>query len=291
MTRRTDEPRIMEAAACRRRAENERREAAERLTLAPPPWYQLRNARAFRRSRVQAWIALRGTMHEIYTSEAALAASGAGADPDEWGVLSCAPGMRLEHTLEAAIYRRAQHAEFSDAAARVLPAVGPARAAAVLVDERPDGIERAVLSLVEQAPESLRRQLIDHLPARVRPIPRTVDELDHHGGGYTRSVTESESGIQLHDIVMGPAEGRGFGTSLLQELCRYADRRGLPITCTMVVSFPRGVLDAPQDEIDAKTRHNERRLAGWYHRHGFRADKDVDEWTSFTALRREPATL
>ncbi|WP_141387757.1 GNAT family N-acetyltransferase [Microbacterium maritypicum] len=98
-------------------------------------------------------------------------------------------------------------------------------------------------------------------------------------------MTASESKIRLHDIVMGPLRGRGFGTSLLQELCRYADSRSLPITCSMVVDSPFGL---PPEEFDAKLRSDERRLAAWYHRHGFRADKPLDEWVSHTRLRREP---
>lgn len=203
-------------------------------------------------------------------------------------MFSIAPGVSLESTLDRIAAGRHEDAELATGAANVRPLLAPARAATVLGDDGArTGIESAVSALVAQAPRGLARDLIDHLPARARPLPPRAEDLVHYGK-YKLLVTESASQIHLDDIVMGPVRGRGFGSSLLQELCRYADHRSLPVVCTMVTDAPHLARDASSEEYDGTRRAAERRLAGWYHRHGFRSDRPVDEWRSFAQLRREP---
>jgi hypothetical protein len=116
-------------------------------------------------------------------------------------------------------------------------------------------------------------------------LPRRVEDLDHHGS-YTLSVTEDSSKIRLHDIVMGPVRGRGFGTSLLQELCRSADHRSLPIVCEVVVDSPSGLpLKNSRQSAEAMSADSRR----GHHRHGFRTEKPLDDWRSHTKLHREPS--
>lgn len=277
---------VLQAVHHLQQAEAERSEARDVLARMAPPWYHLRSALAYRRAVTDATATFVRAHAEIRQYERSLALHSAGADPDEWGVFSLAPGISLEDTLAQLAAARHGHETLVAGAAAVLILMAPARAAAVLGDVLPrTEIERAVSALVTQAPTKLARELIDHLPARARPLPLRIEDLDHHGT-YNLSVTESRSKIRLHDIVIGPARGRGFGTSLLQELCRYADHRSLPIVCTMVVDSAFGL---PDKEFDAQRLSDERRLAAWYHRHGFRADKPLNEWKSFTRLRREPA--
>lgn len=262
--------------------------ARDVLARPAPPWFHFRSALAYRRAVANAQVTFIRSCAELQRHEHSLAYHGAGADPDEWGVFSLAPGMILEDTLRRFAAGRHEYPALTTAAAEVLALVAPARAAAVLGNVLPRmEIERSVSTLVTLAPSKVARDFVDHLPARARPLPKRIEDLDHHGS-YTLSVTESESKIRLHDIVMGPARGRGFGTSLLQELCRYADDRSLPIVCTMVVDRPFLAPGASSEEYEAERRIAERRLAGWYHRHGFRADKPLEEWGSFTHLRREP---
>ncbi len=280
----------VEAAVGLQRAHTDRDHALEVLELPSPPRHRLRAMLAHRRSRALAWEVLRNARHDIRMHTGALEHAGAGAIAGEWGVLSVARDVSLEETLDRAIARHGDEEQFTRAAAAIRSRLAAVRAAAVLQDtSATPTLERAVLSLAVLSPLETKRQLIDHLPARARPLPRSVDELDHHGS-YTRSVTENASRIRLHDMVVGPAwgQGAGFGTSLLSELCRYADHRGLPIVCEMVTNYPRIDPGASRAEFDAQRRTDERRLAGWYHRHGFRASKDVDEWRSFTELRRDP---
>lgn len=268
-------------------AEAARRDAVAVLERTPPPWYRFTAVRAFRRERMGAWIAARRAAHVIRAHSTSLELHGAGADPAVWGVLSIAPGMRLELTLERVIHR-GEAPELADAAADLLHRLPTVRAAAALGDRAAvEDVEGVVLRIASDVPAPLARELVDHLPARVRPLPRRVDELEHHGT-YKLMVTENDSEIWLHDIVVGHAQGSGFGTSLLQQLCWYADHRGLPIAGTMVSDFPRIGSDTSDEEVAAARRQNDRRLAGWYHRHGFRGPGSVDDWRSFTTLRREP---
>lgn len=280
--------RAVDAAARLQRAHAEQAEAQAVLKRISPPWYQLRAARAHRRAAAEASAASRRARAELWQLEFTLPTLGAGADPGEWGVFSIAPGVSLESTLDRLAAGRHEDAELATGAANVRPLLAPARAATVLGDDGArTGIESAVSALVAQAPRGLARDLIDHLPARARPLPPRAEDLVHYGK-YKLLVTESASQIHLDDIVMGPVRGRGFGSSLLQELCRYADHRSLPVVCTMVTDAPHLARDASSEGYDGTRRAAERRLAGWYHRHGFRSDRPVDEWRSFAQLRREP---
>lgn len=284
-----DDPRIVAAAAGLRRARVELGQALDVLNQDPPPRYRLRSLWMYRRNQDRAWATARDAKNEIWLQTCTLENNGAGADIAEWGVLSVAGSMQLERTLER-LAARNEDPKFAGAVSEALSQMPSVRAASVLGDHTAlQTFELSVLELVARAPDDVARQLANHLPARVRPLPGKVSELDHHRS-YTLSVTENTSRIRLHDIVMGAGtQGHGFGTSLLQELCRYADSRGLPIVCEMVAGYPRIGHQASREEFDAQRRTDEIRLAGWYHRHGFRAEKPVDEWTSFTALRREPA--
>lgn len=282
-----DDAWVLQAAVGLQEARAERSAARDVLARTAPPWYHLRSVRAHRRADTAAARTFVRAHAEIQQHERSLAYHGAGTDPDEWGVFSLAPGISLEHTLRRPSMGRPEHPP-SAAAGALLVQLPSARAAAVLGNVLPRiEIGRAVSALAAQAPVETLRDLVDHLPARARPLPRRVEDLDHHGT-YTFSVTESESKIRLHDIVMGPVRGRGFGTSLLQELCRYADHRSLPIVCTMVIDRPFLAPGTSPEEYDAERSSAEHRLAAWYHRHGFRAGKPLDEWKSFTRLRREP---
>lgn len=276
------------AALGRQRAQAEQREAQAILDRIPPPWYRVAAARAHRRAADEARVTFERARYEIGEHENALAHLGAGADPDEWGVFSLAPGVSLEATLARLEAGRYENADLAGAAAALRPLVAPARASTVLGDAAArKEIERAVAALAARAPRRLVRDLIDHLPARERPLPARAEDLAHYGR-YKLLVTESASKIRLDDIVMGSVRGRGFGSSLLQELCRYADHRSLPIVCTMMTDYPDLPRDASPEEYKAAQRTAERRLAGWYHRHGFRSSRPVDEWKSRTDLRREP---
>lgn len=276
------------AALGRQRAQAEQREAQAILGRIPPPWYRVAAARAHRRAADEARVTFERARYEIGEHENALAHLGAGADPAEWGVFSLAPGVSLEATLARLEAGQHGNADLAAAAAALRPLVAPARASTVLGDTAArKEIERAVAALAAQAPRRLVRELIDHLPARERPLPARAEDLAHYGR-YKLLVTEGASEIRLVDIVMGSVRGRGFGSSLLQELCRYADHRSLPIVCTMMTDYPDLPRDSSREEHEAAQRTAERRLAGWYHRHGFRCARPVDEWKSHTNLRREP---
>ena len=242
------------AALGRQRAQAEQREAQAILDRIPPPWYRVAAARAHRRAADEARVTFERARYEIGEHENALAHLGAGADPDEWGVFSLAPGVSLEATLARLEAGRYENADLAGAAAALRPLVAPARASTVLGDAAArKEIERAVAALAARARRRLVRELIDHLPARERPLPARAEDLAHYGR-YKLLVTESASKIRLDDIVMVSVRGRGFGSSLLQELCRYADHRSLPIVCTMMTDYPDLPRDASPEEYKAAQR-------------------------------------
>lgn len=86
---------VLRAAVGLQEARAERSAARDVLARTAPPWYHLRSARAHRRAETAAARSFIRANAEIQQHERSLEYHGAGADPDEWGVFSLAPGITL----------------------------------------------------------------------------------------------------------------------------------------------------------------------------------------------------
>ena len=247
--------------------------AARVVRESPPPWFRPILYIDHARRSEQAHRALRQSDSDAQMAGAALAHSCAGAG-HRWGLLSGGgEGFDLRN-LEWALGVVGR----SDPACRdVADALPLVRA---LVELGRDTGEFWRLELIVEGLTSQYPLLRDFLSTERRQAPRSVQDLDRRTLLITLSVTEreadwdaAEARIVLHDIVCTP-RGAGIGTAALDELCRYADRRSLPIVATFV---PNRDLD------DAGVT----RLAAWYHRFGFDQDgRPPREWTPVGQMRR-----
>lgn len=112
--------------------------------------------------------------------------------------------------------------------------------------------------------ERAKQDFINPAAAELREWVKDVSRK-HPGYRLAFYPVSEEEGIHLHAIeAYDPnLRGTGGGSAILKDLCRFADKRGLPIELE-----PSEVLggDLP-------------RLHRWYHRHGFRPiDKDGFTW-------------
>jgi GNAT superfamily N-acetyltransferase len=145
---------------------------------------------------------------------------------------------------------------------------------------------------------TVRRRLLDHLPAEHRPLARSVGELDRSVPDAGEAVTAAcvsvtapltdDRPLALHDLVVHPElRGRGAGTAALRELLALADHARMPVVAEFMPSGddalrdPSGQPDPPADLLAATTR--------WYHRYGFRVgDQPPECWQFRARMRREP---
>lgn len=225
---------------------------------------QTRSHHAAWKAFVSATIAGRHARNQVLNL-----AAGAGSS---WGLLSALP--RSPHTVEDLLITI-----IDDRAEELRDSLVLVRAQVEL------GIGGNALTRAEEAAAALAEEhpvLHDFLPVHARPAISSANDLERSTDLITFLVTEREADwdapyqhIRLHDIV-SRVQGGGLGTAALLELCAYADRQRLPITADFVPGF------------DASAAHI-RRLARWYHRHGFRqADRTPEEWKSTNEIRREP---
>lgn len=226
-----------------------------------------------------------------------------GAEPLRWGVLSggnldrgwrqC---VRLEDTLrDIAIKAKeaARHQDLGLKVDRILKILPAARVRAELGQDRGNiaAIEAQLLELIREPDlgNTDARALVEHLPGRLRPLPESLDALsrgqppvtlylDLYGPEAPTFVTYSKNPyIRLADIVIAPElRGKGLGSAVMMELCRYADHHGLPI---------QGEINPGAGSTDEALSA----LARWYFRHGFRQGEDAPEhWKYNGTIRREP---
>lgn len=207
----------------------------------------------------------------------AMASSGAGAG-ERWGVLSgVADGWRT-YNLEWALPEVGR----GDARCEAVTARLPLARAMTELGREPHRLAELVGDVAALAAEY--PLLRDFLPASDRPPVSTVRDLDRRTPLIKLSVTETEGDwgersphIALHDVVSAH-RGRGVGTEAIAELCRYADRRSLPIVGRFVPDSNAG----PEGTL---------RLARWYCRFGFeQADRPAELWKPLAEMRREPRT-
>lgn len=222
-----------------------------------------------------------------------------GADPREWGVLSGGQleGRRggngrflLEDTLQTLTWPSDSTPEAAGQARRILSALPNARAHAELGDDSAvSGIENLVLSLAESSgiKPRQRRRLLDHLPARRRPLPDCLEALergqppvtlflDLEGVDMPHSHPNGPK-IRLHDIVVdNRLQGKGLGTAALTELCMYADLHSLSIEGTLQPGA------GASDETLAG-------VSKWYARLGFtQSDREPHLWRRGGIIHRAP---
>lgn len=222
-----------------------------------------------------------------------------GADPHKWDVLSGgrfgSQGMGsgsfiLEDTLKDLTWTDEITTETMSQARHILVALPKARAQAELGhDDAVTNIGTRLLALSENPDlgQRQRRQLLEHLPAHLRPIPESLSSLERgqypvtlfirlKGPNDPHSYAETP-GIELEDIVVARwLRGKGLGTAALSELCRYADIHGLPI---------RGILEPGPDEPSETVAT----VARWYARMDFtQGDREPHQWRRGHTIRRSP---
>ncbi|WP_377652251.1 hypothetical protein [Paenarthrobacter sp. YIM B13468] len=222
-----------------------------------------------------------------------------GADPHVWGVLSGGQlsGRRggngsfvLEDTLQTLTWPSESTPATASQAHHILAVLPAARAQAELGDHSTvPGIENLVLTLAEHPDlkPHQRRRLLDHLPARSRPIPDSQDSLERGQPPVTLYVDvkgpeealsyASTPRIRLADIVVADGlQGKGLGTAALTELCMYADRHGLPIEGTLQPG-------------EGKSEETVAAMSRWYARLGFtQRDREPHQWTRGGTIHRAP---
>lgn len=279
------------AARYLQRAQEAVRDASVVLNEPVPPLYRL-----FERRRQQR--SVRDAHRQLVISKDAEADAcrqlvhlAAGADEAEWGVFNVA-WQPLEDTLRQLKYVSDIDEQLVAFAEDLRDRLASARAATALGDQRGrKSVEDAVAALARNVPESLRQELTDHLPVRLRPVATTIREVERFPAAYTLSLSEQYGVITIHDVAVHIGAGHGFGTSLLQEVCRYADSIVAPIECEMVPTSSIVPIPNPDEATIAKREVDRIRLASWYHRHGFTwRDSPSDQWPSGAGLRREPTT-
>lgn len=217
--------------------------------------------------------ALRSANARTRRASRALLELAAGSAPT-WGLLSSLGRRRYPRTLEQVLAKLpgSRAKELHDALPLVRARVEVGNGAELLQQ-----LEDAVVELSETYPV-----LRDFLPVSARPI-QSVTQIDRATELITLSITAHSGGrrgtgphIELHEI-NSRFRGAGLGTAALEELCKFADQRRMPI----VASFSPGL-------ADEDTAHG-LRLARWFHRHGFRQeDRAPDEWIWTDFMRREP---
>lgn len=275
------------------RSTAELRSMADSATPARTLFQRARARRATRRFEAHRW-----QLHEaLQSTRRDMEYLSFGADPHEWGALSggALVGDREvtgSFILEDALNTLAWPNEGTAHQARsLLTDLPDARAAAELGDDSARAaIETRLLALSESPglEPGQRRRLIEHLPARLRPIPASLEDLDslvsERGPSpvtlYLQGHDERNSfrsRIELQDIIVDHRlRGKGIGTAALIELIRYADLHGLPI---------EGILE-PGPYKPAETVAP---LAGWYARLGFtQGDREPHQWRRGGTIHRPP---
>lgn len=133
------------------------------------------------------------------------------------------------------------------------------------------------------------RELGLHLPGDLRPLPAVLQELPPPSPHVRLCVSQPDPRaslhsdnldrtITLHDIVVY-GQGRGLGSSVLEHLCRFADREGVSITGELIPTL---------SESEARRG----RLARWYARHGFvMGSQPSASWPVGGRMRRAPACV
>ncbi|MEU0542215.1 GNAT family N-acetyltransferase [Nocardia sp. NPDC005978] len=195
-----------------------------------------------------------------------LAHHGVGAEDHEWGVLSgglvrsLGRSICLEHTLQDLIadheataphWTRQLRVIFETAErTRPLAAFGDRAAVAELTEQ--------VVAVTRAAPdEDAARRLTEHLPGALRPLPSDVLALRRADAPAEVVFDLYADTIKLDNITVNPElRGSGFGSALLQQLCRAADAQHLYIVGQLVPTF--------RDDDSAVPA-----LAAWCRRHGF----------------------
>lgn len=251
--------------------------------VPPPSWlHPIRRMRSLRQQRSDRLVLARASS-TLDEAQAVLIHAERDEPQDGWGVLRAGratidSALRQSLNARALARDRAIDRDCRDRIAQLQSRLASTRLQAddahALV-----GVESDLLGIavrVDERSES-RRMLLNLLPARLRPVLPDVEQIEQNTRDVLVSVGETPDGIRLDQIVDRTGESRGLGTSLLQELCDYADHRGVFITCTLA--------EDPQRRLES-TRLG---LAGLYHRHGFASgDTPPEEWGPYEALTRAP---
>lgn len=247
---------------------------------------------------------VRELRRELHSTKQYMEQLSVGADLHEWGVLSGGElGSRrtgsqtflLENTLEELTMSSETAIEAADQARHLLAILPAARAAAELGDNSVVAdLETRLMSLAESTDlvPRQRRLVLEHLPARLRPIPESLKYLDSmeserglhpvtlfisiQGEGMPYSHPEGPY-IRLDDIVVDrELRGKGLGTAALIELCRYVDLHDLPI---------KGMLEPGPGKPDETVAT----LSRWYARMGFtQGNCQPDQWLRRGPIYRSP---
>lgn len=217
---------VLRAAVGLQEARAERSAARDVLARTAPPWYHLRSARAHRRAETAAARSFIRANAEIQQHERSLEYHGAGADPDEWGVFSLAPGISLEHTLRRLSTGGPEQPPLAAAGALLVKAP-PARAAAVLGDVLARiEVERAVSALVAQAPAKTVRDLVDHLPARAtRNYPDTSSTSRPSDGTKEPPSRSQCNGAARSSSSLRTAGADDLGSSISSRSAQHDSKR------------------------------------------------------------------
>ena len=229
---------------------------------------------------------LRGISRRTRGSSALLAALAAGSTR-EWNALSVIPrGSRwpelsLERTLSW--HRRDLPSRWVDEALEAMPRI---RTDAQLGIDTPalNDLHHGLLGQAVHGSPEIATVLLEHLPGAMRPIPSRVVELQRQTSHVTFHVSEARPddwdidvapAITLGNIVVH-GKGRGLGTALLIQLCRYADVTGSSIVGEL----------APGPWVPAARLPA---IARWYARHGFTSGlRSPEEWLLGSRICRPP---
>ncbi|MDN5766079.1 MAG: hypothetical protein L0H96_09470 [Humibacillus sp.] len=242
--------------------------------------------RAAREATAQAE-ELRIIPRDIRDCAALLAATAAGSTR-EWDALSVIPRGRrwpelsLERTLSQ--HRRELPSPWVDEVLEALPQIR----AEVQLQVNTHGVDVLHHGLLDQAAGAsaeLATALREHLPGPLRPIPSRVAALQRRTAHVTLYVSEPQPNdwdsdvdvdvITLSDIVVH-GKGRGLGTAVLTQLCRYADATGSSIIGDLIPGP-----SVPAEQLPATAR--------WYARHGFTSGSyPPEQWRIGSRIRREP---
>ncbi|GAB0104937.1 hypothetical protein JMUB6875_39140 [Nocardia sp. JMUB6875] len=212
-----------------------------------------------------------------------LAVHGVGADDHRWGALSggfvrsLGTALCLEDTLSDLTLRysadapswtrRVRALSRTVEAARPLAAVGDRAVVADLTEE--------LLELTRGAPdEAARKQLSDHLPGVLRPVPFDIESLRRSDALVEVVFDIYADTVKLDNITVNPElRGTGLGTAVLQHLCRAADAHHLYIVGQLVPTF--------RDDDSAVPI-----LARWCRHHGFAVNERLGG-----RIARTPASI
>lgn len=267
----------------------------EEQTAVALPWWQWRIRRV---GVVRARAATDQACNEKASALRQFGPNGVGGLPGVWGVLSGAPMFHLEKTLRDLCRPNRVGSDVRSLSERLLEMLPDARLSAHLGDRQgEDQVASMVLEMAQitEGPRD-RRHLFEHLPASMRPLPASVQELERSGNSgspvtlfvsedlatraWWRTDTDVERrAIRLSDVIVtNGLNGLGLGTAALQELCRYADATGSTI---------HGQMMPGPGFKDYETRIP--RLANWYYRHGFESSSGLPErWSNGAIIVREP---